>query len=43
MAYEFAKAHPELSIIVFDLPPVIEKKGHFEPKEQDGRVSFVAG
>ncbi|XP_062862391.1 probable bifunctional dTTP/UTP pyrophosphatase/methyltransferase protein [Trichomycterus rosablanca] len=43
MAYEFANAHPGLSVIVFDLPPVIKIKGHFQPKEQDGRVSFVAG
>ncbi|KAB5577031.1 hypothetical protein PHYPO_G00205310 [Pangasianodon hypophthalmus] len=43
MAYEFTKAHPELSVIVFDLPAVIEMKSHFQSKEQDGRVSFVAG
>ncbi|MCI4378392.1 hypothetical protein PGIGA_G00215410 [Pangasianodon gigas] len=43
MAYEFTKAHPELSVIVFDLPAVIEMRSHFQSKEQDGRVSFVAG
>uniref|UniRef100_A0A8B9LLW5 Acetylserotonin O-methyltransferase-like n=1 Tax=Astyanax mexicanus TaxID=7994 RepID=A0A8B9LLW5_ASTMX len=43
MAYEFTKAHPGLSVIVFDLPPVIEMRHHFQPKEQDDRVSFVAG
>ncbi|XP_072542276.1 probable bifunctional dTTP/UTP pyrophosphatase/methyltransferase protein isoform X2 [Salminus brasiliensis] len=43
MAYEFTKAHPGLSVIVFDLPPVIEMTSHFQPKEQDDRVSFIAG
>ncbi|XP_067265286.1 probable bifunctional dTTP/UTP pyrophosphatase/methyltransferase protein isoform X1 [Chanodichthys erythropterus] len=43
MAYEFTKAHPGLSVIVFDLPQVIEMRRHFKPKEDDDRVSFVAG
>lgn len=43
MAYEFTKAHPELSVIVFDLPAVIEMRSHFQSKDQDSRVSFVAG
>uniref|UniRef100_A0A8C2A9J8 Acetylserotonin O-methyltransferase-like n=1 Tax=Cyprinus carpio TaxID=7962 RepID=A0A8C2A9J8_CYPCA len=43
MAYEFTKAHPGLSVIVFDLPQVIEMRRHFQPKEADDRVSFVAG
>ncbi|KAL7865883.1 hypothetical protein SRHO_G00111300 [Serrasalmus rhombeus] len=43
MAYEFTKAHPGLSVVVFDLPPVVEMRSHFQPKEQDDRVSFIAG
>ncbi|XP_066542568.1 probable bifunctional dTTP/UTP pyrophosphatase/methyltransferase protein isoform X2 [Hoplias malabaricus] len=43
MAYEFTKAHPGLSVIVFDLPPVIEMRSHFQPEVQDDRVSFIAG
>lgn len=43
MAYEFTKAHPGLSVIVFDLPQVIEMRRHFQPKESDDSVSFVAG
>ncbi|KAF4108894.1 probable bifunctional dTTP/UTP pyrophosphatase/methyltransferase protein [Onychostoma macrolepis] len=43
MAYEFTKAHPGLSVIVFDLPQVIEMRRHFQPKETDDGVSFVAG
>ncbi|XP_046701028.1 probable bifunctional dTTP/UTP pyrophosphatase/methyltransferase protein [Silurus meridionalis] len=43
MAYEFTKAHPELSVIVFDLPAVIEMRSHFQSVEEDSRVSFVAG
>ncbi|XP_050976043.1 probable bifunctional dTTP/UTP pyrophosphatase/methyltransferase protein isoform X1 [Labeo rohita] len=43
MAYEFTKAHPGLSVIVFDLPQVIEMRRYFQPKENDDRVSFVAG
>uniref|UniRef100_A0A672PTA5 Acetylserotonin O-methyltransferase n=1 Tax=Sinocyclocheilus grahami TaxID=75366 RepID=A0A672PTA5_SINGR len=43
MAYEFTKAHPGLSVIVFDLPQVIEVRRHFQPKENDDRVSFVGG
>ncbi|KAI4886079.1 hypothetical protein NFI96_030133 [Prochilodus magdalenae] len=43
MAYEFTKAYPGLSVVVFDLPPVIEMRSHFQPEEQDDRVSFTAG
>ncbi|XP_047671001.1 probable bifunctional dTTP/UTP pyrophosphatase/methyltransferase protein isoform X1 [Tachysurus fulvidraco] len=43
MAYEFTKAHPDLSVIVFDLPAVIAMRSHFQPLEQDSRVSFVEG
>lgn len=43
MAYEFTKAHPELSVTVFDLPQVIEMRSHFQSEEHDSRVSFVAG
>ncbi|XP_036443303.1 probable bifunctional dTTP/UTP pyrophosphatase/methyltransferase protein isoform X1 [Colossoma macropomum] len=43
MAYEFTRAHPGMSVVVFDLPPVIEMRSHFQPKEQDDRVSFIAG
>ncbi|KAM7380249.1 hypothetical protein PAMP_003561 [Pampus punctatissimus] len=43
MAYEFTKAHPGLSVMVFDLPDVVEMSGHFHPQHTDNRVSFVAG
>ncbi|XP_070693881.1 probable bifunctional dTTP/UTP pyrophosphatase/methyltransferase protein isoform X2 [Pempheris klunzingeri] len=43
MAYEFTKAHPGLSVTVFDLPAVVEMSKHFHPLRSDGRVSFVAG
>uniref|UniRef100_A0A4W6DFU9 Acetylserotonin O-methyltransferase-like n=1 Tax=Lates calcarifer TaxID=8187 RepID=A0A4W6DFU9_LATCA len=43
MAYEFTKAHPGLSVIVFDLPAVVEMSEHFHPPHTDNRVSFVAG
>ncbi|TRY66225.1 hypothetical protein DNTS_006065 [Danionella cerebrum] len=43
MAYEFTKAHPEMSVTVFDLPQVIQMRRHFQPKESDDRVSFVEG
>ncbi|XP_052004224.1 probable bifunctional dTTP/UTP pyrophosphatase/methyltransferase protein isoform X1 [Xyrauchen texanus] len=43
LAYEFTKAHPGLSVIVFDLPQVIEMRHHFQLKEDNDRVSFVAG
>ncbi|KAM3862294.1 putative bifunctional dTTP/UTP pyrophosphatase/methyltransferase protein [Diretmus argenteus] len=43
MAYEFTKAHPGLSVTVFDLPDVVEMSGHFCPLHTDNRVSFVAG
>ena len=43
MAYEFTKAHPGLSVTVFDLPAVVEMIEHFHPQQKDNRVSFVAG
>ncbi|XP_023260331.1 N-acetylserotonin O-methyltransferase-like protein isoform X1 [Seriola lalandi dorsalis] len=43
MAYEFTKAHPGLSVTVFDLPAVVEMSEHFHPLQKDNRVSFVAG
>lgn len=43
MAYEFTKAHPGLSVAVFDLPAVIEMSERFHPLHTDNRVSFVAG
>ncbi|KAM8748360.1 putative bifunctional dTTP/UTP pyrophosphatase/methyltransferase protein isoform 4-T7 [Acanthopagrus schlegelii] len=43
MAYEFIKAHPKLSVTVFDLPAVVEMSEHFHPLRTDNRVSFVAG
>uniref|UniRef100_A0A8D3CXU1 Acetylserotonin O-methyltransferase-like n=1 Tax=Scophthalmus maximus TaxID=52904 RepID=A0A8D3CXU1_SCOMX len=43
MAYEFTKAHPGLSVTVFDLPAVVEMNQHFHPLHEDNRVSFVAG
>ncbi|XP_059199514.1 probable bifunctional dTTP/UTP pyrophosphatase/methyltransferase protein isoform X2 [Centropristis striata] len=43
MAYEFTKAHPELSVTVFDLPTVVDMSEQFHPLHTDNRVSFVAG
>ncbi|XP_035249118.1 probable bifunctional dTTP/UTP pyrophosphatase/methyltransferase protein isoform X1 [Anguilla anguilla] len=44
MAYEFTRAHPGLSVTVFDLPAVVEMSGEFCPEHQDtSRVTFVAG
>lgn len=43
MAYEFTKAHPELSVTVFDLPAVVEMSQKFHPVHTDNRVSFVGG
>ncbi|XP_069563026.1 LOW QUALITY PROTEIN: probable bifunctional dTTP/UTP pyrophosphatase/methyltransferase protein [Brachyistius frenatus] len=43
MAHEFTTAHPGLSVIVFDLPAVVELREHFHPPHSDNRVSFVAG
>lgn len=43
MAYEFTKAHPELSVTVFDLPAVAEMSELFHPLHTDNRVSYVAG
>lgn len=43
IAYELTKAHPGLSVTVFDLPAVVEMSEHFHPSHKDNRVSFVAG
>ncbi|XP_075887199.1 putative bifunctional dTTP/UTP pyrophosphatase/methyltransferase protein isoform X2 [Nelusetta ayraudi] len=43
LAYEFTKAHPELTVTVFDLPAVVDLSEHFHPRHTDNRVSFVAG
>ncbi|XP_060909164.1 probable bifunctional dTTP/UTP pyrophosphatase/methyltransferase protein isoform X2 [Labrus mixtus] len=43
MAYEFAEAHPGLSVTVFDLPAVVDMSEHFTPQHREHRVSFVAG
>uniref|UniRef100_A0A673CUS9 Acetylserotonin O-methyltransferase-like n=1 Tax=Sphaeramia orbicularis TaxID=375764 RepID=A0A673CUS9_9TELE len=43
IAYELTKAHPEMSVTVFDLPEVVEMSEHFHPSHTDNRVSFVAG
>ncbi|XP_029315176.1 putative bifunctional dTTP/UTP pyrophosphatase/methyltransferase protein isoform X1 [Cottoperca gobio] len=43
LAYEFTKAHPGLSVTVFDLPTVVEMSEQFHPLRADNRVSFVAG
>ncbi|KAM9850819.1 putative bifunctional dTTP/UTP pyrophosphatase/methyltransferase protein [Aulostomus maculatus] len=43
MAYEFTKAHPGLSVTVFDLPAVTDNVEHFLPPQTDNRVSFVSG
>uniref|UniRef100_A0A1A7WNJ8 Acetylserotonin O-methyltransferase-like n=2 Tax=Iconisemion striatum TaxID=60296 RepID=A0A1A7WNJ8_9TELE len=43
VAYELVKAHPELSVTVFDLPAVVELSGSFHPQHADNRVSFKAG
>ncbi|KAI1899613.1 hypothetical protein AGOR_G00063590 [Albula goreensis] len=44
MAYEFTKAHPGLTVTVFDLPAVIEMSSHFYPEQQDSnQVTFLAG
>lgn len=43
MAYEFTKAHPGMSVTVFDLSAVIEMREHFLPANSDKKVSFVAG
>lgn len=43
IAYEITKAHPELSVTVFDLPGVVEMSGQFCPLHSGDRVTFVAG
>uniref|UniRef100_A0A3B3C506 Acetylserotonin O-methyltransferase-like n=2 Tax=Oryzias melastigma TaxID=30732 RepID=A0A3B3C506_ORYME len=43
MAHELVKAHPGMSVTVFDLPAVVEMKEHFLQRNTDNKVSFVAG
>ncbi|RVE58323.1 hypothetical protein OJAV_G00208140 [Oryzias javanicus] len=43
MAYELVKAHPGMSVTVFDLPAVVEMREHFLDHNADNKVSFVAG
>lgn len=43
MACEFTKAHPGMSVTVFDLPAVVELSERFHPLHSNNRVSFVAG
>uniref|UniRef100_A0A3Q1GDJ8 Acetylserotonin O-methyltransferase-like n=1 Tax=Acanthochromis polyacanthus TaxID=80966 RepID=A0A3Q1GDJ8_9TELE len=43
MACELTKAHPEMSVTVFDLPAVVELSERFRPLQSNNRVSFVAG
>uniref|UniRef100_G3NB96 Acetylserotonin O-methyltransferase-like n=1 Tax=Gasterosteus aculeatus aculeatus TaxID=481459 RepID=G3NB96_GASAC len=43
VAYEFTKAHPGMSVTVFDLPAVVEMSDRFHPLHADNRVSFLAG
>ncbi|XP_019715945.1 N-acetylserotonin O-methyltransferase-like protein [Hippocampus comes] len=43
MALEFARAHPELSVTVFDLPAVVEMSPRFHPPCTQDRLTFVAG
>ncbi|XP_051938439.1 probable bifunctional dTTP/UTP pyrophosphatase/methyltransferase protein isoform X1 [Hippocampus zosterae] len=43
MALEFTRAHPELSVTVFDLPAVVEMSPRFHPTCTQDRVTFVAG
>uniref|UniRef100_A0A8C6WHJ6 Acetylserotonin O-methyltransferase-like n=1 Tax=Neogobius melanostomus TaxID=47308 RepID=A0A8C6WHJ6_9GOBI len=44
IAYELTKANPQMSVIVFDLAPVVEMRETFQPQHMDmDRVSFMAG
>lgn len=44
IAYELTKANPQMSVIVFDLPAVVEMRERFQPQQMDrNRVSFMAG
>ncbi|XP_047456211.1 probable bifunctional dTTP/UTP pyrophosphatase/methyltransferase protein [Mugil cephalus] len=43
LAYELTKAHPGLSVVVFDLPAVVALSEHFQLLHTKNRVSFVAG
>ncbi|XP_037095624.1 probable bifunctional dTTP/UTP pyrophosphatase/methyltransferase protein isoform X1 [Syngnathus acus] len=43
MALEFAKAHPGMSVTVFDLPTVVEMSPRFLPPCTKEKVTFVAG
>lgn len=44
IAYELSKVNPQMSVIVFDLPAVVEMRERFQPQQLDrDRVSFLAG
>ncbi|XP_061647953.1 probable bifunctional dTTP/UTP pyrophosphatase/methyltransferase protein isoform X2 [Phyllopteryx taeniolatus] len=43
MALEIARAHPGMSVTVFDLAAVVEMIPHFHPSAAQDRVTFVAG
>ncbi|XP_061143439.1 probable bifunctional dTTP/UTP pyrophosphatase/methyltransferase protein isoform X2 [Syngnathus typhle] len=43
MALELAKAHPGMSVTVFDLPTVVEMSPRFLPPCTKEKVTFVAG
>ncbi|KAJ0070212.1 hypothetical protein NL108_002531, partial [Boleophthalmus pectinirostris] len=45
IAHELTKANPQMSVIVFDLPAVVEIRERFQPQhmDTDNRVSFIAG
>ncbi|XP_061735717.1 probable bifunctional dTTP/UTP pyrophosphatase/methyltransferase protein isoform X1 [Nerophis ophidion] len=43
MAAEITRAHPGMSVTVFDLPTVIEMTHHFHSPCADDRVTFVSG
>lgn len=44
IAYELTKANPQMSVIVFDLPAVVEMRERFQTQQMEtDRVSFIAG
>ncbi|XP_061548377.1 probable bifunctional dTTP/UTP pyrophosphatase/methyltransferase protein isoform X2 [Phycodurus eques] len=43
MAVEMARAHPGMSVTVFDLAAVVEMIPHFQSSTPQDRVTFVAG
>ncbi|XP_061917701.1 probable bifunctional dTTP/UTP pyrophosphatase/methyltransferase protein isoform X2 [Entelurus aequoreus] len=43
MAAEITRAHPGMSVTVFDLPTVIEMTHHFHSPSAEDRVTFVSG